>query len=333
MIMKVLFLIRAKNHPASRYRALQYFPYLEKQGINAQSRFFPESYFDWRRLVKEIKDIDIVFIQKKMISVSWLQRIKKTGAKIVYDIDDAIMFNSPRHPSPRSPRRLKRYRQTVQMCDLVIAGNSYLRSLTEKYNPRVQILPLSIDLKKYPLKDYNIETQSIVLGWIGGTKSLFFVKKLMPVLEKLAQKHPGLALKIVCNEFPSSDKIKIIKKQWQEAEEGEDITGFDIGFSVLTDDPWSRGKCGTKLLQYMAAGVVSVASPVGVHKEIVQDGVNGFLAANNEEWITKVSALIKDKSLRQTIGLAGRRTVAKYHSLEKNALKMIDIFRSVLKIN
>ncbi|MEK7450072.1 MAG: glycosyltransferase family 4 protein [Planctomycetota bacterium] len=335
--MKVFFLVRPNNHPASRYRVLQYLPYLNQHQINTQVEFFPETIFGWFKLLKKVKGADIVFIQKKMINSFWLKRLKKTGTRIIFDVDDAIMFNSSRHPSPDSPRRMARYIKTVQQCDLVIAGNSYLKSLTEPYNSKVTILPLAIDLTKYPVKDYSRETDyrlpvtsnQIILGWLGGSKSLFFLKKLLPVLENLAVQYPRLSLKIVCNSFLESQKITIIKKQWQEDDEARDILSFDIGLSVLSDDPWSRGKCGTKLLQYLAAGIPAIASPVGVHNEIIQNGVNGFLADTPEEWEIKITRLVENYILRQTLGLAGREIVEEKYSLDIIAPRLVEILKTV----
>lgn len=337
--MKIAFLIRPDNHPASRYRVEQYIPFLEENNVNTRLIAFPKSTFAWFKLIKELNGTDIVFVQKKKIKNFWLTRIKRAGAKIIYDVDDAIMFNSPRHESPDSPVRMRRYIKMVENCDAIITGNSYLKFITEEYTPQISILSLSMDMKKYKLKPYksddelrkNSDNQNnqIILGWIGGTKSLFFVEKLMPVLENLAEQFPNLALKIVCDKFPESSKITIIKKQWKEEDEADDIQSFDIGISILTDDPWSKGKCGTKLLQYMAVGVPAIASPVGVHNEIIEEGVNGFLAKSDEEWSEKISLLVKDSILRKTIGLTGREIVKENYSLDVNAPKLLEILKSV----
>ncbi len=337
--MKIVFLIRGNNHPASRYRVLQYIPFFKQSGIDTGVEIFPDKVFAWFKLINRIKDADVVLIQKKKINNFWLKRIKRNGAKIVYDVDDAIMFNSSRHDSPDSPLRMRRFIKMVQNCDAVIAGNSYLKSLIEKYNSRIRVLSLSMDMEKYKVKAYqtdeeltkpsNCSGSKVVVGWIGGTKSLFFVEKLMPMFEALAVKHPDIVLKIVCDKFPESSKILIEKKMWCEEEEGADVMSFDIGISILTDDPWSKGKCGTKLLQCMAAGVPSIASPVGVHTEIIKDGVNGYLATSDEEWSAKLSILFNDPVLRKKIGLAGRKTVEDDFSLNGKAAEMIEILKSV----
>ncbi len=110
------------------------------------------------------------------------------------------------------------------------------------------------------------------------------------------------------------DGVPTIAQAWCRDSEARDLHSFDIGVMPLPNDAWSRGKCGMKLLQYMATGVAAVASPVGVNTEIVQDGVNGFLAATADEWIEKLSALIQDGALRRRIGAAGRRTVEERYS-------------------
>lgn len=339
--MNIIFLIRPNNHPASRYRVKQYIPFLRQQGVKVKLTLFPKSIFEWARFTKRLRGVDIVFAQKKKINNFWMQRIKKSGAKVVYDVDDAVMFNSSRHESPDSPMRMRKYKKMVERCDGIITGNSYLKSLTEKYNSKIWVLSLSMDMSKYPVKEYKSDNEicsvcqkekikdKIVLGWIGGAKSLFFVNNIMPTLEEVAMRHKNLVLKIVCSKFPESSKIEIIKKEWREEDEGQDVRSFDIGLAMLTDDPWSKGKCGTKLLQCMAAGVPSIASPVGVHNEIIDEGINGFLARNRDEWFEKISILVKNAALRKSIGLAGRKTVEENYSLDVNAPKLLEILKRV----
>lgn len=331
--MKAVFLARGKDHPATRYRVLQYIDHLQSHQIETQVETFPASIFAWWQLLKRLKTAAIVFIQKKRVNSFWLSRIKRNGSKIIYDVDDAVMFASSRHQSPHSPSRMKHFIKMVKMSDAIITGNTYLKSLTEPHNSCVYIVPTPIDLSKYSVKKYHSEKEDadnkITLGWIGGGKSLVFLKKLLPLLEDLARRHKHLQLKIVCNEFFTSKTLPIIEKSWSEADETEDILSFDIGLAPLPDDPWSRGKCAAKLLQYMAGGVASIASPVGIHNDIVKDGINGFLAANPKEWYGKLSNLVQNTSLRRQIGQAARKTVAETYSVQVNARKMLAIFQEI----
>lgn len=331
--MKVLFVARPENHPATRYRVIQYLDCLKKADVNSEVIHFPNTIIGWLKLFKKSPEFDIVLFQKKRVPPFWLKRLKTTKVKLVYDFDDAVMFNSSRHPNSESPLRMKHFIAMVKNCDGIIAGNSYLKSLAEPHNKQVWIIPTAVDTSKYPVKSYYQNSDSpIILGWIGGGKSLVFLKPLENVFEKLAKQHKDIQLKIVCSEFLDSASIKIIKKQWSENDEINDILSFDIGLAPLPDDPWSRGKCATKLLQYMSAGIPSVAAAVGVHNDIIKDGINGFLASNNDEWFNKLNRLIEDKILRQKSGAAARETVEKSYSVTANAPKLLEILNSIKRV-
>lgn len=326
--MKILFLGRGGNHPATRYRITQYLDYLKQNGIEYALEFFPAGFLGWLRLARLAGNYNAVFIQKKRVNNFWLWVFKRQGCKIIYDIDDAVMFNSSRHSSPDSPGRMKRFVKMARASGFVIAGNNYLKSLVEPHNGNCTVIPTTIDMKKYPAKDYGSATDGVcTIGWIGGGKSIVFLNEIMPVLEDLAGRY-DIRLKIVCNTFPDSDKLKIIRKQWKEDEEAADILTFDIGLSPLPDDPWSKGKCATKLLQCMAAGIPTVSSNAGVHPDIIKDGVNGYLAGSPQEWTEKISFLISDFNRRREMGLAGRKTVRDLYSVEANAPELLKILKT-----
>jgi glycosyltransferase involved in cell wall biosynthesis len=368
--MKVLFVVRAGNparlddqserkfiradasrsggHPATRLRVIQYLEHLKDAGIDTEVIPFPSGLLEWWRLLRKAKESDIVFFQKKRVHRFWLKRIKAKGAKLIYDFDDAVMFNSSRHPVPESPLRMRHFVSMVKRCHGIIAGNSYLKSLAEPYNKNIWILPTTIDTDKYRIKnttseiaarpggyrdarnDNKEDMKQMILGWIGGSKSLVFLKALQPMLDRIAEKHSNVALKIVCDSFFESGKMPIIKKAWSEADEAPDVLSFDIGLAPLPDDPWSRGKCATKLLQYMASGIPAVASAVGAHNEIIRDNVNGCLAKNDNEWFDKLSRLIEDVTLRQRLGAAARQTADQNYSVKANAPKLEEILRKIL---
>lgn len=327
--MKILFLVRDKNHPAPRYRVAQYLNYLNEHGIQTDVMTVPKSVWQWWPLARKTGNWDIIFIQKKRITPFWLKQLRRRS-RLIYDFDDAVMFNSSRHASPDAPARMAQFINTVKNVDAVIAGNNYLKSMAEPHNTKIWVIPTSIETKRYPQKE-SVDSANVILGWVGGGKSLVFLKSLQAALDRIHEQYKNTVLKIVCNDFFGGGQMPIIKKEWSEPEEVQDITSFDIGLAPLPDDPWSRGKCGTKLLQCMAAGVPSIASPVGVHNEIIKDSINGFLAADDNEWIDKLGRLVKNASLRKQIGLAGRRTVETGYSINTNAPKLLDIIKEVLK--
>ncbi len=324
--MDVLFLIRGREHPASRYRVLQYLDPLAQGGVRAEVRDFPHSGAEWRALDPILARRPVLFVQKKRLGPLRLWGLRRRGVRILYDLDDAVMFQSSRHDSPDSFGRTLRFRWMARGSHGVVAGSWYLAGLAREHNPHVWVVPTSIDVSKYPPRTGG---GPITLGWIGGKKSLVFLKALAPVFERVARECPDVRLKIVCNDFFDCPPMPVIKKPWSEAEEGEDVRSFDIGLAPLPDDPWSRGKCATKLLQCMAAAVPCVASPVGSHEEIVTDGENGLFARSHDDWAGAIMRLIRDRPLADRLGAAGRRRVEEAYSLAANAPRLLDILREV----
>lgn len=326
---------------------------------------------------------DIVVVQKKRLGRFVLRAIRRRCGRLLYDLDDAVMFNSSRHASPDSPRRMAAFRRMAEAVDGIIAGSQYLAKLAEPYTKRVWVVPTSIDLARYRAKeDYTLLQKRAVLGWIGGRKSLSLLEPLLPVLERLGAKFPGLSLKVIsapvgelqgpaqekeqtqraasptyslkqrCQQISHVEKVeesntepnfsgdmrtiwptrmlKVVFKAWSEAEEARDVASFDVGLAPLPDHPWAAGKCSTKLLQCMAAGVPCVAAPVGSQKEIITDGTNGFLAASEQEWLEKLSLLLTDAGLRERLGRAGRKRVEDAYSLAVSAPRLLEVLQGNL---
>lgn len=335
--MRVLFLILDPHHPATRYRVMQYLEYLSGHGVSPTVEKFPENYSGWKTLAARRPVPDAVVVQKKRLNWLVWRLVRKAGWKTIYDVDDAVMYASSRHRSPFSFTRMLRFKSMVRRSSAVIAGNAYLKSLAEPLNPNVHWLPTCMDLRRYPVRGADSggrdasKGATVTVGWIGGRKSLPFVKSLTSVFDRLAESLPGLRLKIVCNEFFDATRIPIERKLWSEAEEAVDVAGFDINLAPLPDDHWSRGKCATKLLQGMAAGAASIASPVGAHQEIVQEGRNGTLARTPNEWQDKINLLARNPSIRAAFGAAGRATVEERYSLAVCAPKMLEILRKTVE--
>ncbi len=332
MTMRVLFLIQGYEHPASRYRVLQYLGSLRAAGVEDRVAVFPKNRAEWKSLENEFQHCDIVFVQKKRLKKRQADFIRRCGgARIVFDVDDAVMYKSSRASTHHSWTRMRAFVRMCKLADFVIAGNSYLEGMVRKYNEFTAIIPTSINTDLYPEKaDYDGET--IVLGWIGGKKSLVFIEELAPVFEDVYTKFPQARLKLVCNDFFDLPNMPVIKKQWVEAEEGADVMSFDVGLAPLPDDPWARGKCATKLLQCMAAGVPCVASAVGVHKEIVNAGENGYLARTHAEWREHLLRMCGEVALRERLGRTCRDTVEEKYSLRSSVPKMLAVFGRMMKI-
>ena len=327
--MKILFLVQDLDVAASRYRVLQYLPYLKEHGVQATVLPFQKGFFNKLKLFKSVNEYDILFIQRKRFPVLWLKYIRKNARRIVYDFDDSVMYRNSKAANPESNTRVKMFKNMVNASDYVIAGNEYLQKNTTPFTHNVTIIPSPIDMSLYPLKKYSEKNDNITLGWIGATGSIHYLEKMKPVFEALGKKYEDLRLKIICNVFFDCDNITVEKKLWSEQEEVADIQSFDIGLMPLMDDPWSHGKCGLKILQCLATGVPVVCSPAGVNKEIVKNGVHGFWANTREEWIEKLEILINDPVRRERMGMEGRKRVIEHYSLEANAPRMLKIFQQL----
>jgi glycosyltransferase involved in cell wall biosynthesis len=135
------------------------------------------------------------------------------------------------------------------------------------------------------------------------------------MLDSVGRAVSGLRLRMVCDRFLHFADLPVEENRWNPATETAAIAGADIGVSWTPDDEWSRGKCGLKVLQYMAAGLPVIANPVGVHATLVQDGVTGLLARTSAEWVSAVEKLAGDAALRRQMGAAGRARVERDFSL------------------
>lgn len=327
--MKILFLIQGLNVAASRYRVLQYLPYLKEHGVEATVQDFPRKFFDKFKVFKSANQYDILFLQRKRYPVRWLKFVRRYARRIVYDFDDSVMHRNSKYISYESKTRVKMFKNMINISDHVIAGNEYLQKNTIPYTHSVTIIPSPIDMSFYPQKLYSEKNDNITMGWIGAHGSIHYLEKMKPVFETLGKRNDKLRLKIICDTFFDCENMVVEKKQWNENDEVADIQSLDIGLMPLMDDPWSHGKCGLKILQCLATGVPVVCSPAGINREIVEDGVHGFWASTEEEWIEKLEILINDHDLRWRMGMAGRKRVIEHYSLKANAPRMLKIFQQL----
>jgi len=322
--LKAAFLTTRLEKPSARYRFLQYLPHLKAAGHEAEVFTLPEGFFKRRALFKRFSEFDVVFLQKRLLGAIEWRVLRKHARRIVYDFDDAVMFDDSKKKAAPSIRRLSRFKRTVYGSDVVIAGNKYLADWARKYREDIVIIPTPVDTDAYRKISAKKDSGHVTLGWIGSRATIGYLKDIEDALSSLHAERPYVRLKIVADEFPDIKGIPVIEKDWSAEDEISDIKSFDIGLMPLLDDAWTRGKCGFKLLQYMAAGVASVASPVGVNKEIINDGVNGFLAKDNAEFVKKVSSLIEERGLSKALSDNALKTVEEGYSLKYTAPLFVD---------
>jgi len=322
--MKVLALIQGMTVAASRYRILQYLPYLEGRGIQTDVREFPRTLGEYARLYQAAGRYDCIFVQRKRFHFPFLKPLRQRARRIVYDLDDAVMYKNSLAGRPYSRTRRARFETMVAASDYVVAGNTFLRDQTLPYNENVTVIPTSIPADRYSVKDYARAKDVVTIGWIGDHGSIHYLEALRPVFEEIGRRFPGtVELKIICDVFFDCEHIPVRKVFWNAATEVEELTSIDIGVMPLKDDPWSWGKCGLKILQYFGVGVPAVCTPVGVNRDVVKPGENGAWARTHEEWVDALARLIENGDLRRTCGLAGRETLEHGYTREINAPKLL----------
>ena len=358
--MRILFLVPYPpgEAPSQRFRFEQYLPLLEKNGIDYTIAPFltPKSWKvlygkgnTWQKaagvaggflrrlkVLTRLHQFSGVFIHREASPlgppvIEWL--IAKAWRKpIIYDFDDAIWLPNT-SDSNKIAALLKFHGKVSSICrwsHTISCGNNFLARYARQYNSSVIVNPTTIDalhLQLPPKKQE--ETTPIIIGWTGTHSTLKYLRELQPVLTELAADFPEVHFQIISNQSPDFKLAHMQYIPWNKATEMEDLQAFNIGLMPLTSDRWSEGKCGFKALQYMALSIPVVASPVGVNREIIRHGQNGFLANTSEEWLLYLGKLIKDRQLRQELGQKGRYTVTSRFSVEANADNFLALFRGL----
>ncbi len=325
---RVLALIQGETVAASRYRVLQYLPYLESRGMVCEVRCFPDNFSEYGQLLKDLPDYDTVFVQRKRFHFPYLEMFRRRAGRVVFDLDDALMYKNSLSASPYSRTRERRFARMVRACDAVIAGNSFLAEKSRPYCKDVRVVPSSIPAEKYRLKDYEKAKDKVTIGWIGDHGSIHYLEKMIPVWDEIARRFPGqVELKIICDTFFECEVMPVKKVQWAEDTEVDELRDMDLGVMPLIDDPWSWGKCGLKILQYFGVGIPAVCTPVGVNRDVVRDGENGYWAMGEAQWVAKIALMVEDAAKRKRMGLAGRATLDAGYTREVSAPKIYDILR------
>ena len=257
----------------------------------------------------------------------WL--IKRKRVPMVFDFDDAI-FVSYRSPSNGYLSYLKFAAKTNTICRLashVMVGNPYLADYARQFNPRVTMIPTTIDTEKYTVQPKEA-VEAPLIGWTGSFSTVQHLDTLGRALQKLAQRE-RFRLRVIGTPEYRLEGVDVEAMSWRAETEVDDLRAVDIGVMPLPNDAWSKGKCGLKALQFMALGIPTVCSPVGVNTDIIQDGENGFIAGTEDEWVEKLSQMLRSVELRRRLGLAGRATVERTYSAIAQAPRVYEVLESI----
>jgi len=246
--------------------------------------------------------------------------------KIIYDFDDAIWI-----PNTSSVNYFSRWfkaswkiKYICKWSYKIVVGNDYLGRYASQFNKDVIKIPTCVDIKKIRIKDKQLNG-TLNIGWTGSHSTLGYLNEVMPVITQL-QENFDFNFLVIADENPSLPFKNFEFIPWNASTEAEDLSRLDIGIMPLSADAWSEGKCGFKLIQYYACGIPAVASPVGVNKIIVDQEVNGLLCATADEWKFSLQRLLTDKGLREKMGIAGRKKIEDFYSIQSQSQKFIQLF-------
>jgi glycosyltransferase involved in cell wall biosynthesis len=344
--------------PGQRFRFEQYLPALQQKeytihyfsflSANAYANFYRQGYTLYKLMciavgfLKRIKHLfyilntEYVFVFREAAPlgppfIEWVIA-KILQKKIIYDFDDAIWLTDNIKES-FIERKIRWRTKVGSICKWsyrISCGNEYLCAFARKYNSSVTYLPTTIDTEGLhkPKTIKKTIKNKVTIGWTGSHSTLKYLKFIEPTLTKLENEYPQIEILIIANHKPNLNLNSFKFLPWQLETEAEDLAKIDIGIMPLPDDEWTKGKCGFKALQYMALQIPTVASPVGVNTSIIDHGVNGFLASDQNGWLIQLERLILDKELREKIGTEGRKKVIANYSVVSNTSIFLSLFDS-----
>jgi glycosyltransferase involved in cell wall biosynthesis len=343
--------------PSQRFRMEQWEPFLRARGVEITFEAFrcealhsilykPGNRVRKARLILHalarriavlcsLEEFDAVYVLREAALLgppffeSWIHR---AGVPLIFDFDDAIFVP---HVSLSNGylSLLKFPTKTGMICRLashVMVGNRYLGDYASRFNSRVTIVPTTIDTEKYTVHRPRPASDPIVIGWSGSYSTVPHLDTLRDTLRRLA-KQERFRLRIIGAPRYQLPGVDVEALPWRSQTELADLRPIDIGVMPLPDDRWTRGKCGLKALQYMALGIPTVCSPVGVNTEIIRDGQNGVLAATEAEWVQKLTLMLRSAELRKQLGAAGRVTVEERYSARVHVPEVYRILESVVR--
>lgn len=334
---------RLNRAPNQRFRFEQYLDFLKLKGFECEVSYLLDEKADavfykpghllnklsilvksvfirWKD-VQRAKQFDLIFICREafLTGTTFFERkLSSAGVPVIYDFDDAIWHFDVSEANKKFGwlKNPEKTSKIIGMSNLIFAGNQYLADYASQYNKNVTIIPTTIDLNDYqqvPFKNPDV----VCIGWSGSITTIRHFEMAVPFLKIIKAKYGDkIKIKVIGDASYRNDELSITGIAWKKETELAELSEIDIGIMPLPDDEWAKGKCGLKGLQYMALGMATIMSPVGVNSEIIQDGENGMLASEVDEWVEKISRLIDDAVLREKCALNGRKTVEEKYSVE-----------------
>ncbi|MBN1684172.1 MAG: glycosyltransferase family 4 protein [Gammaproteobacteria bacterium] len=339
---------------SSRLRLYQYIPYLKQNNFQVEvsallnNKYLEKLYVKNSNLYKTIivgymrrifkllsfKSFDAILIEGELFPwlPFWFEKFFLCkNIPYIIDYDDALFHRYDQNRNYFIRKFFgKKIDYIMRSASLVVVGNEYLKKWAGSAGAKkVELLPTVIDLDRYNLKPF-VPRKTFSIGWIGTPKTSLYLKLLASVLKKISS-IINMQLVVIGDVNFQLEGIKILPIPWKEDKEVNLINNYiDVGIMPLKDTPWEQGKCGYKLIQYMACQKPVIASPIGVNKEIIKHGVNGYLASTEKEWFENIMSLYGNISLRKRIGKLGRLAVEQKYCLQVTAPKFIFLLQDII---
>jgi len=319
--MRIVGLVESENHVCCRYRLRAFASHFQQAGHELALCPLPRGLARWR-MPSAVSTADVVILQRKLLPSWELGRLRRNARRLVFDFDDAVFLRDSYHPKGMvSGKLLGRFRATMQAAETVIAGNEWLANQARCAGARqVVVIPTCVEPSLYRRADHQPRS-SITLAWLGSSSTLKGLHQARELLEWLGRSIPQLVLRVICDQPIRLQQLRVEYIPWTPTAETNALADADIGISILPDDDWSRGKCGLKVLQYMAAGLPVIGNNVGVTAAML--GVNtarpaGIVVDQPEQWRDAVLQL-RDPQLRQLLGANARSIVEQHYSVAAGA--------------
>ena len=332
---------------SSRYRFYDYKPFFNNHGYQCDiDPLLDDSYLTqryannpkWRvsiltcyfkRLfsISKVQNYDLVYIEKELFPYLpyWIEYLILKKVNYVLDYDDAI-FHSYSDGNFIVKTILKnKIKKLIKASKLVISGNSYLNDYAVKSgSPRTAIINDNVNLQIYD--DVEVpKNKQFTIVWIGSPSTANYVKVAQKALVKFCKEYSAKFVMIGGKYDIEGLDVDFI--EWSSKTEIKILKSCHVGIMPLFDNGWERGKCGFKLIQYMAGKLPIIASPVGINKEMVVPGKNGYLANSDDEWF---DSLCKVYNSETKMGDLGHKIVSKKYNLKSAASLLLNSISKVV---
>lgn len=345
--MRILFITEGTHAPSARFRVQQFIPHFESAGIQCTvaAAYGPRynSIANTRlgaayKLATRSKSFvrglnagryDILFVQRPILPFSPLPEefLTRINPRMIFDVDDAVFLDAN---SQDAPRRRHTFERCVEVAAHYIAGNDFLAENGGQPS-KTSVIPTVIDTDVYRPPEAAAPDGTVVVGWIGSRTTVRYIDQVLPALRQLRDRYPQVVVRIVCSHMPdhlaAEERFEFVP--WSKEKEISAIQSFDIGIMPMEDTQVSQGKCGFKMIQYMATGIPVVSSPVGANAVIFEGSNAGALATTQQEWVEALRGLVEDKSRRIECGAQAREHAIAHYSVQAVLPRYLSLFHAI----